>query len=158
MNPQGSDPLAQLADIHLPPPVPSFPWGWGAFVLLTIALLLLALAGVLIWRHRSQNAYRRAALAELEQIRTLDDDHAFATALGQLLRRVAHHAYGNSGLSSRGDVWQDNLNQHCKRPVFSEGRIQAMEAAIYQPAGRIDDREALIAEARQWLRKHRRAT
>ena len=157
MNPQGTDPLAQLADIHLPAPVPAFPWGWGAFVLLTIALLLLALTAFLIWRYRYQNAYRRAALAELEQISTLDDDHAFATALGQLLRRVAHHAYGNSGLSSRGDVWQDCLNQHCRQPVFSEGRIRAMEAAVYQPAAQIEDRQALTAEARQWLRKHRRA-
>ena len=71
--------------------------------------------------------------------------------MGESLRDIT---LGSTG----GDVWQDNLNQHCKRPVFSEGRIRAMEAAIYQPAGRIDDREALIAEARQWLRKHRRAT
>ena len=156
MTPQSPDPLAQLADIHLPPPVPAFPWGWGAFALLSAALLLLAVAALLVWQYRYRNAYRRAALAELEHIATLEDDHLMATELAQLLRRVAHHACGYSGLSSRGDVWQDILNQHCKQPVFSDGRIRDMEAAIYQPSAQLHDRQALLAEARQWLRKHRR--
>lgn len=157
MTPQAQDPLAQLADIHLPPAVPSFPWGWAANSALLVGIIVLAVAVFWAWRRYQQRAYRRAALAELAALAKLQADDQLAPAVGQLLRRVVHHAYGKTGLSLHGEAWHGYLNQCCKKPVFAPGRIQELEAASYQAAATLEDRQALLAETRQWISKHRRA-
>ncbi|WP_269619564.1 DUF4381 domain-containing protein [Zhongshania sp. BJYM1] len=152
-----TSPLAQLADIHLPPPVANFPWAPGWWVLLGIAVIAL-LCGVFWYRqHRSKSAFRRAALVELSDIATIESDQLFAQQLNQLLRRVALHSYPKekiAGLS--GDKWMDFLYQNCgEKPIFADASLEALLQAAYQSPTHTLARDGLIAESKTWIRRHR---
>lgn len=155
MTPRPTDPLAQLADIHLPPA--DFPWAWGWFALLGLALLF-ALANALYWRRRyKRNAYRRAALAELEKLAQQNDDSLYAASANQLLRRVALQLDGQRAATARGDTWCELLNSYCKHPVFTTQQFAELETAAYQPTAQLTDRDGLHRSVSAWLRTHRRS-
>lgn len=152
-----SSPLAQLADIHLPPPVASFPWAPGWWILLATAVIVLVY-GIFWYRtQRNKSAFRRAAIAELNDIALIETDSLFAQQLNQLLRRVALHSYPKekiAGLS--GDKWMDFLYQSCgEKPVFTDANLEAILQAAYQSSAQALQRDALIAESRTWIRRHR---
>ncbi len=157
MNPQQHDPLAQLADIHLPAAVPSFPWAWGWFAVLGAAALVLAITSLLLWRRRQANAYRRAALAELQLLAQEPDDQRYASAVNQLLRRVALLALGRDAAALSGRRWCDYLNSACKTPLLQADLLAELEAAAYRPASALTARSTLHSQVSNWLRKHRRA-
>ncbi|MFT4917469.1 MAG: hypothetical protein ACI8RU_000077 [Zhongshania aliphaticivorans] len=161
MPPGGASPLDQLADIHLPPAVPSFPWAPGWWALLILAIGLIA-TGIWLWRrYRQRSAYRRAAQLELTRIQAIDDDAEFARQLNQLLRRVAIHCQSASssaptiaGLS--GEQWQDFLLNSCgAKPAFTNTTLDALVAAAYQSQCPALDRQQLLGQARLWIRRHR---
>ena len=157
MTPRPTDPLARLADIHLPPPPADFPWAWGWFALLGL-LLLAALAGALYWRRRyNRNAYRRAALAELGKLAQQSDDSLYAASANQLLRRVALQLDGQRAATARGDAWCELLNSYCKHPVFTTQQFAELETAAYQATSQLTDRDGLHRSVSTWLRTHRRA-
>lgn len=163
MPPNATNPLDQLADIHLPPAVPSFPWAPGWWLLLALALSLIA-TGFWLWRrYRQRSAYRRAAQLELTALQAIADDADFARQLNQLLRRVAMHCQAVSpsvnkptiaGLS--GEQWQTFLFNSCgDKPAFSDENLDALIAAAYQSQCPALDRQQLRAQAQQWISRHR---
>ncbi len=156
MNPAAS-PLDQLADIHLPPPVASFPWAPGWWVLLGLSLI--AMVAVLLWlrSRRRKSAFRRAALLELAELNAIASDQNFAQQLNQLLRRVALHSFAKDDIAGlSGDKWMDFLYQSCgDKPAFSDTTLTAMLAAAYQPPNDTLPRDVLIAESKNWIRRHR---
>lgn len=86
MTPEIEAQLAKLRDIRLPEPVgwwPLAPGWWGL-----VALLVLAIAGVALWRILRKRTVRYLALRELERADAADPVQ-FATTLSVLLRRVA---------------------------------------------------------------------
>ncbi|WP_373095760.1 DUF4381 domain-containing protein [Zhongshania sp.] len=155
----GANPLDQLADIHLPPPVANFPWapGWWALLVLTVSLA--ALSFWLWWRYRKRTAYRRAAKMELTTLQGITDDAEFARELNQLLRRVAIHARSSNtssvaGLS--GAQWQAFLLNSCgDKPAFNQPQLDALTAAAYQAQAPALDRQQLLVQARLWIKRHR---
>lgn len=88
--------LDQLHDIAEPPPVSMMPATWGWAILAACLLVLLA-AGVWAWfRHRRRTAYRRAALAELDELAPAlvgSNDTSALAVLDRLLRRTALVAF-----------------------------------------------------------------
>jgi hypothetical protein len=162
--PGGANPLDQLADIHLPPAVPSFPWAPGWWLLLALAISLIAL-GIWQWRrYRCRTAYRRAALDELNAIQTVSADSEFACQLNQLLRRVAIHCQTTNtggakptpiaGIS--GEQWQTFLFNSCgDKPAFSDENLVALITAAYQNQCPALDRVQLLEQSRRWIRRHR---
>ncbi len=145
-----------LADIHLPPPVPAFPWAPGWWALLGAALLLAAALLCLWQRRRRRRAYRRAALAELQDIAQLEDRQQLAQALNQLLRRVALHSYPRSDIAGlSGRRWQAFLSDPQRGAAFSEDVAETLQAAAYNPQSPLPDRARLLAQAERWIRQHR---
>lgn len=147
----GATDLVSLIDALIqpaaPPPVSMWPqtWGW-AVVAAALAALIVALAwrGLRRWR---ANAYRRAAIAELD---AAGDDPA---AIAAILRRAALAAWPReevAGLSGSG--WTAFLSR-TGRADFSGAAGAALVQAPY--AGTPAATPALSAAARLWLRSHR---
>jgi hypothetical protein len=149
------DPLTQLRDIHLPPPVSWWPPAPGWWLL---ALLLLALlgAGLLWWlRRRRRNAYRRAALAELRQLQRIEEPAAFARAVNALLKRTALAASPPQPVAPLfGADWLAFLDSCLRRPCFTEPALREL-GTCHQPQHVPPAPEALARAATHWIRRHR---
>ncbi len=142
-----------LRDIHLPP-APSW-WppapGWW---LLAALLLLALLAALWLWRRqRATQRKRQQVLAEVDRIAARyaqdGDQAALASALHQLLRRVARRQHALA-TQQRGTAWRQTL---ARVPVDAPTlqHLLALEQAIYQPQSTFDSTLTLAA-VRQWLR------
>ncbi|CAA0109799.1 Uncharacterised protein [Zhongshania aliphaticivorans] len=152
-----ASPLDQLADIHLPAPVASFPWAPGWWFVLCVGLITLICIALWLYQHRRKNAFRRAALSELTALATIEDDSLFAQLLNQLLRRVALHSHQKNDIASlSGKRWIDFLSRSCgDKPAFTHQTLDSMLEAAYQASAKPLPRDALITESKTWIRRHR---
>ena len=136
--------LNDLHDIVVPEHVSAWPPAPAVWVLISMALAIGAFF-VLRWliRYRRE-AYRRAALAELERAPDL-------TAVAGILRRTAL-AVGprEEVVSQHGAAWCDWLARTSGCPVPDAAR--AALDAVYSGAG--DDPEALRSYATEWITGH----
>jgi len=154
--------MANLTEIGLPEPVPWWPLapGWYA-----VAALVLSAAAWLAWRalrrHRD-NAYRRVALAELQQLeREPLADAAGLRQLPELLKRTALAAYPRSDVAALGEeAWLGFLDGALGTTEFTTGAGRLLPQLAYAPSAAmsVTDTEArsLLALARRWIRHHRR--
>lgn len=154
MNP--TDPLANLADIHLPDPVSVWPPAIGWWILAALVLaILIAVPLWLIRRHRKR-AYRREALAQLQMLQTQQEEHnatEMASALSGLLKQVAITLFGRQETASlNGDNWLKFLDEKGKTSDFTQGPGRVLGDDIYRPGAAID-LEALFKISKQWIEK-----
>lgn len=158
MNPAQMNPaLGQLRDIHLParigwwPPAP----GWW----LLAALVLLLVAGLLVWRaHRKRNAWRRFALAELARLRTLNaPPRDVVSALSVLLRRVAISRFPREQVAAlNGEAWLAFLDSSSAKAVgFQSANGRVLTSAPYRADAMIPSNAlpALLALSERWLKQ-----
>ncbi|WP_395665487.1 DUF4381 domain-containing protein [Methylocella sp.] len=142
--------LSRLADVVAPAPAPWWPPAPGWLILAAAALaalVILTAAAVRRWR---RDAYRRAALAELDRLAPAADA-AGAAAVSAVLKRAALVAYPRVDVASlTGGAWLAFLDR-TGGDGFS-GRAGLAGAASGAPAG---DGAALLASARRWARRHR---
>ena len=145
------DMLAQLVPPPQPPTVsmwPATPAAKGLTALLVLLLLYLA------WRQLQRyiaNAYRRAALAELQRAQ---QDPA---QIAEILRRTALAAYPRSQVASlTGDDWLAFLNRHYPGNAFSGDVGCALLQSPYRRTAPAQS-DALAQAARDWIRQHRGA-
>lgn len=146
----GADPLAQLRDIHLPPPVTGWPPAPGWWLLVLAGLLVLL--GIFVWsRRRRRQAYRREALRSLDR---LCERGAPLAEFCELLKRAAAARYGRLAVASlSGSEWVEFLNARTPAPLF-DAAAEAALAARYRPdAGTADAH--LRRCIRQWIARHR---
>ncbi len=142
--------LALLEPIPEPPAVSLWPQtiGW-----LWIALAALACLGYLLFRHlrsRRANAYRRAALSEIEG--SGDDP----TLLADIIRRAALVAYPRKSVAAlHGDAWLSFLDKAYGGREFRDGPGQALGRQIYEPQNDERGSPALSQLAAEWVRTHR---
>lgn len=147
----------QLADIHWPEPVSDWPPAPGWFILFAGLMMLVAIVVFLAYRHHRANAYRRAALAQMDQL-SINDQSRAAVELSQLLRRCQLHLEPFADHSSQGAERHQQLARFCRRecPV-SAADIQQLEALCY---GRTklepDAFSELLARCRSWIQQHQR--
>lgn len=155
--------LAQLHDLHLPPPVGWWPPAPGWWLLGLLALLLIGATSRWLWRRRHANRYRRAALAELQAIERRWQQHRqpqrYLTELSQLLRRAALSAYPEQPLAGLTDaVWREFLAQSGRLEAFHGPLGDALIQGPYRPPG---DQPLDATPLRQlvaaWIRRHRRS-
>jgi hypothetical protein len=148
--------MDRLVEPPEPAPVPLVPETAGWWVLAALALLLLGWALWRAARRRRAEAYRRAALAELE---AAGGDPAATAAI---LRRAALAAYPRGEVAGRaGGDWVEFLHRTGGFPL-EQG--PALLAAPYRPGGphgaaegpAAGDAAALRDAAERWLRRHRR--
>jgi Domain of unknown function (DUF4381) len=157
--------LEKLADIVSPPPVSFVPqtWGWAA---LAVAVLSLALWGLLRWhRHREANHYRIEALAELGRIeQSMADGRAPAEALAAvppLLKRVALAAWPRARVASLAQTpWVDFLHASESKATMPAPLAKLLDDIEYRSTKELAaisaaDARACMQSARRWIEAHR---
>jgi len=152
MNPQ--DPLAALRPLHLPDAVSWWPPAPGWWVLALLVLTLAVWLGRWALKRYRHNAYRRAALAELEALRSAQTA-LFAQHANVLLRRVAIQAFPQTEVRRlSGGEWLGFLDEHLKQPMFASALGEDLLQAAYADQHKYDT-EALYQACARWIRQHR---
>lgn len=152
-----ADPLANLADIHIPDPVPSWPPAIGWWLLLALVVIaVIACVMFFINRYKKQ-AYRREALARLNEIKQQADSQSnpteVAMALSGLLKQVAITRFGRHQTASlAGNDWLMFLDEKGKTDAFSKGPGRILGDDIYKPDVVID-LDSLFNLSQQWIEK-----
>lgn len=130
--------MNELRDIVVPDAVSLLPhtWAWAIlFVALATGLLLLARAAVR--RHRA-NRYRRAALAELDDIRSRNAWNE----LPALVKRVALQVWPRKQVAaSTGPEWLAFLDRSYEGGGFADSGLYEGESKAANVVG-------------EWIRKH----
>jgi hypothetical protein len=155
--------LDKLSDIVIPDQVHLWPPGPAWFVVAALVIIALAFFGwrqVLKWR---RNAYRRAAVNEIDLILHLGHGRsqgaAVASEINQVLKRVALVSYDRrlvAGLA--GTEWIEFLQSTGGRFADAQGMLLA---SVYQNPGATgetgetqDQIVSLVSVSRKWIRGH----
>lgn len=160
MTPSGNDALANLRDIHLPEAVAFWPPAPGWWLL--AALLLATALGVAAWRRFRRRSLRRAALRELDDIRTgysQDEDLSqLALRLSTLLRRVAISRFARRDVASlHGADWSRFLASTTGAGGLTPELVGELSTAVYaapQGLGTPSATEAWVGAVRDWIREN----
>jgi hypothetical protein len=160
---EAEDPLAQLADIHLPGEVPFWPPAPGWWVLAGLLLLGFVLIGRYYYRQRQTRRRMNAALFELDQTyrnwqqQSQADDARNQAGLDLLyginatLKRVALVYYPQVDVAKlTGSAWLRFLDAADQGKDFSEGPGKVLSDGTYRPVFSADV-DALYALARRWI-------
>lgn len=152
------DPLAELKDIHLPPPPDLWPPAPGWWLLAALAVAALAYLIYLAIKYWRKNAYRRYALGELEKIFSQNKgQHAVIMAqTNELLKRVALTHYPRDQVAHlTGESWVAFLDASAGVHDFSMGPGQVLVDGPYAKSeAQQFDELALLAAAQIWIKKH----
>jgi len=161
----GADPasLDRLHDIVVPPPVPWWPPAPGWYLLAALAMVFvvaLIVRHVMIWR---ANAYRRAALAELNLLARGNAAAIQAQSRLQeaaaILKRTALAAAPREEVAMlSGEVWIDWLNERGSGVLFQGDVAQLLEHTIYKTGNSDVSEDALrdvMETIRAWIVRHR---
>jgi hypothetical protein len=163
-----SDPasLANLHDIVSAQPVPWWPLAPGWYFLAAILLIVLTLGfwrWLCLWR---SNAYRRAALVQLEhlesQLRVNGQRQASLRALPELVKRTALCVWPRQEVAPlSGEEWLTWLDCSWSRKDFSKGAGRLLPQLAYADTDSLFVLTALEVNAlfdliRNWIRLHRR--
>jgi hypothetical protein len=140
--------LDRLHDLVLAPAVSWWPPAPGWYVVLAMALVLVFALVRRARKHWQADAYRRAALRELD---SLED----ATAMAELLRRTALAIAPRHVIAEHtGPAWADWLAKQCAEAMTDAVR-SLLIAGVYAPRSRPADLEALRRYVRCWIERHR---
>lgn len=155
-----ADPLAGLIAAPLPPSISLWPQTWGSRLVITLAVVMLAVSlWRLIGRYRA-NAYRRAASRELAAIEqeTAGGLHSADTinVVALLVRRTALVAFPRQEIAMlSGQRWLTFLDDSFDGEGFATGPGAVMSIAPYDPRGvATADAAPLIALVRRWIWDH----
>jgi len=142
--------LSNLHDIVLPAPISYWPPapGWWMLALALLSLMLILIARLVA--HHRRNAYRRAALRELDAIGPAVDS-ASAVRISAVLKRAALVAFPREQVAGlTGPAWPAFLDRTGRTNAFGNGDLAAL---AYGGGGREGD--AILKAARHWVRFHR---
>ena len=161
--PATANPLDQLKDIHTPDAIGLWPPAIGWYLVAAFLIAALVLAGVILWRRWQQNAYRRAALRECDdierEITAGSDSRAAAIRIATLLKRTALSVFRRAEVASlSGDAWILFLESKASEASFSIASSQLLIEASFRQSPPDNQRDVvqLLDEARRWIRKHQR--
>jgi hypothetical protein len=156
MDPATDTALRTLRDIAVPAPVSFLPQTWGWAVLAAILALIAAILLITGLRRYHRNAYRRAALQQLDAIARQADvtGHAdTATAVAVVVKRTALSLWPRQAVAGlSGEEWIRFIAAHSTVPPGPELK-QLLLTGEYRDA-RPSDGPALLDEARQWIGQH----
>lgn len=146
-----------LRDIHLPEPVSWWPPAPGWWILLGVTVLVLILIFLLRKIHQ-KNRIKKAALAELEKIRTayrsdMNPAH-LARSISTLLRRICLTYYPHSNVPGMtGHQWLSYLDNTADVKGFETDKGNILATAPYLPQRKCPnfDAEALLSLCEAWI-------
>ena len=140
--------LNRLNDLVVPPPVPWWPLALGWNVLLVAALLISLALLYRAFKYWKANAYRRAALQELEALHS-------PAEIASLLRRTALAIAPREIVANKtGAAWLDWLSALYHEPIPKEVRHQLTDSAYAPCSGEVSI-TALRDYASRWIAHHR---
>jgi len=148
-----SDPasLQNLHDIIMPTPVPLWPPAPGWYVVLGLLIGCLFVLAIRAFIRYRRNAYRRAALNELQSVDKGPDKIGFISAL---LKRTALAAYPRDQVASiTGKAWSRWLSETSGLDMPAPVR-EALQDGVYGGTP-VTGTQALTDFADQWIRRHR---
>ena len=161
--PATANPLDQLKDIHTPDAIGIWPPAIGWYLISAFLIAALMLVAVILWRRWQQNAYRRAALRECDDIEreiTAESDYRKAAIrIATLLKRTALSVFPRAEVAPlSGDAWILFLESKASEARFSIASSQLLVEVSFRqnPPNNQSDVAQLLDEARRWIRKHQR--
>lgn len=145
-----SDPasLQNMQDIIEPAAAGFWPPATGVWLIGVLVMVWVVAAIVLLRIRRSQNAYRRAGIQALRNIRlgldTPDGKSAAIQELAVLLKRVAMTAYDRDTVAAlSGERWLAFLDDTMAGGAFSSAAGHLLTKITYAPSDLLLDEEAL---------------
>jgi hypothetical protein len=155
--------LENLFDLVMPSPVPWWPPAPGWFVVSGVVLVLAVWTAWHAWKRWRAAAYRRAALAEWQQLRTQAANPGLREVtlrhLPELVKRTAIAAFPRAEVASLSSMeWLRFLDRTGHTDAFTRGRGQLLAELAYDPRAivRIDTTavEELFSVVRRWIGRH----
>ncbi len=146
MNPEMM--LSQLAPLRDPMAISWWPLAPGWWIVLALGLALLA--GLVLWlrKRRLKTAYRRVALAALDELRTRGGQQ---DELNWLLKAAALRAYPHEQVAAlHGAQWRQFLTSSC--PKVAANAFAELDS-LYQ-LGPSPVSNHLFDAAEHWIRQH----
>lgn len=140
--------IEQLQELGLPAPVSYWPQTWGWVVLLGLVVVSLLILGGRQWLRWRRDAYRREALARLNNLQDMRE-------LPELLKRVALSMPLTTEEHQRvptlsGADWQAFLQRHAGGPL-PEDLSRRLAALAY---GNPSPDPQLLAQCKAWVEQH----
>jgi hypothetical protein len=150
------DPLAELRDIHLPPPIETWPpaLGWWLLALLILAGIFFGLR--FLYSRWQKNAYRREAKQQLHQLyeASQNDQQSFLLGFNALLKRVALTTFAREKVAHlTGESWVSFLDQTGNTHDFTMGPGQVLIDGQYAPISSVDTQH-LFELGQKWISQH----
>jgi hypothetical protein len=155
--------LENLFDIVAPLPVPWWPPAPGWFVVGGVALGLVLWTAWRTWKRWRAAAYRRAALAEWQQLKARAADptqrEAALRQLPELIKRTALAVFPRESVASLSGIeWLRFLDHTGHTDAFTHGRGQLLPELAYNPQATAQLDAAAVEElfgfVRRWIGSH----
>ena len=153
------NPLVNLKDIHLPPPVSFWPPAPGWWILAVLLISSLFIGGVLFYRQHKKRKPKTEALRILKDLQILyqnsKDEVVSLRNLSNLLRRTALTFYDNDEVASlQGSSWLEFLDKTGKTKEFSQGAGKVLGNEVFQQKVNTD-MNALFPLVKKWISSSR---
>ena len=146
MNPEMM--LSQLAPLREPAAISWWPAAPGWWILLALSVTLLTGVFLRLRKRRRKNAYRRIALAALEELRSRQ---AGKDELNRLLKAAALRAYPREQVAGlHGAAWQQFLASSC--PKVASGAFAELDTLYQREPWPVSGH--LFEAAENWIRQH----
>lgn len=145
----GAYSLDRLQDIVEAPSVGWWPPAPGWWVVAAGALVVVGIAGMRAWQSWQANAYRRAALQELDTATTV-------AAVAGILKRTALAAWPRANVASlSGAAWCAWLRQTASAEL-PQDVAETLSSGVYRADQKAS--QPLLAFAGRWIRDHQLPT
>jgi len=153
------NPLVNLKDIHLPPPVSFWPPAPGWWILALLLISSIFIGGVWFYRQHKKRKPKIEALRILKDVQILyqksQDEVVSLRNLSNLLRRTAITFYDNDTVASlQGSSWLEFLDKTGKTKEFSQGAGKVLGYELFQQKVN-SDMNALFPLVKKWITSSR---
>jgi ABC-type nickel/cobalt efflux system permease component RcnA len=152
MNPQ--DPLGALRDIHLPQTGGFWPPAPGWWILALVLILLIGMAGWLVWRRLRKTRGLRQAKSELADLaRTAERSPEWFSRLNSLLKRAARECYPDTHPEAlSGEAWITFLLSKAPTDrIASRPIVEAIVHSAWLPSVTAADPHQALEFSTRWL-------
>ena len=153
------NPLVNLKDIHLPPPVSFWPPAPGWWILAVLLISSLFICSVWFYRQHKKRKPKIEALRILRDLQILylnsQDEVASLRSLSNLLRRTALTFHDKDAVASlQGSSWLEFLDKTGKTKEFSQGAGKVLGNEVFQQKVN-PDMNALFPLVKKWISSSR---